>query len=1210
MRKVLSVQLIIALIFAAFFPYVANAQDFGWGSDYSSNSESSSDSFGSGTYDYGSWGEYYTGAPEAETSNDDSGWGSSYDSIVPQNEGTTGIGQGQVEDPGYTTPAYESAVLEDYSADGTTGRETDTPSVDVPIVDSSSQKDALELYNSGGEDYSNQTGEFYSSDRQESAGTGGEGLLAVVEQVVEATGNAVGAVADFDIGNALGKVNSGDKYNVDETTPQIEVVDPVQVDKYTPAEANIAQAVTVLEPAGFSFMLSPFGFSIVLPPSPAVVTPQGSGDTPVVGKSEDKIGLGAGDDLPGQSANLERELEKSRSEYEKARDDWQNTIAKLKSDETPQDKEAREKEEARLSAEYQATREAYWEELNKSNIGDVKLDSQTKAAIEAIKLAAGDEEIPPISLGAGGLPEIGGQPIGATPASALSAGGIVGTVTGWVNGLFGRQGSQSQGEFVEEPEGDTGQNFVYAGNAQQPLDTTKMISERIEGLYDFSDYGPRTRREAAAIAEQVFGEDATDADRAIIAQAIRHTLATPLEGTVDADVVNDVRERASAAVGKAFVIGDDGYAYLLTEAVRLPEIAALQYDGRLSRDALVRFSPEVLPQLVDYTTVSIIRQQVGVAENKTVLESTVAAFNKIDQRLAQSDIGGAKPRIGVNEVIDTTVFHTRFSPADEKYYSERPSGRAAGVWSDKDGQVIVTDRNCMTCVHEYIHKSQYDSYPEYREDLRAFFGGNELILIEAVTQFTAVVGLEAVGRQEDAASARQATHPNNPLLSLAETQIIPAIELSGYSRRDAEDIVLNAGRNGDYQTLIDAVGINKLGDMLSSASNIPSNYLYTVDPADLVNSQVDAARRLLGITLSENVETGQPQSFLHLVDRAFAAEGNSGLVFDGLAFETLLRAKLVKEEMRDGKVHSSTIKDIIKKDLFQQSIEEVVNGKFILTTGRNGQARGSFTQGFYKVEVDAISGVDVEILSVIQVTSDGIAQIPVVLKPGSGQIVGLSLDKDLLVEQVVAADNEVRENVVVGLIDKDGNSLPWAGIEIKLSRLDKEQTIHLDSGWNLVTLGSLPAKVLTAYTLANEIAGSSENSVVVSELFNGYWKSVLYNNGQYSGLDFVLNPGSAYFIRTLNDAEFVYRGQDFVAPVEVKVKPGWNSFGIPYFSRLYNAKELLGNPNLSSDVIGTFSEGSWSAVLQHDGNVYGEDFTIMPKAGYIIRAAQNGVFVP
>ncbi len=343
---------------------------------------------------------------------------------------------------------------------------------------------------------------------------------------------------------------------------------------------------------------------------------------------------------------------------------------------------------------------------------------------------------------------------------------------------------------------------------------------------------------------------------------------------------------------------------------------------------------------------------------------------------------------------------------------------------------------------------------------------------------------------------------------------------------------------------------------------------------------------------------------------------NSSVAIDSQNYELLVKQKIIKNRLAKGKeVTSVFVKNTLTTDVISQEKIDTVNG-YILTTNSTGISQSKISEGLYKVEITPMDGVDIQTIGTIKVDSVKQIILPIAVSQGSGKVTmlqgsqseekGMSGDSSNLKVFVFSDSNKN------GSLDNNEKVLAWAGMQAHLTRLDRTQSLLLSSGWNLVTLSALPPQPLTASKLLGQIASQGGYATTVSTLSDGAWKSyVKRGENDYSGDDFVIEVGKAYFVKVLKPLAFKFAGQEFVAPIKTKLTSGWNTVGLPKTKKSYKASSLIDEINTKNggaDAASRWQYSLWDTLVKKNQQKYGRDFAIENNKGYLIRSDKEGEF--
>lgn len=349
--------------------------------------------------------------------------------------------------------------------------------------------------------------------------------------------------------------------------------------------------------------------------------------------------------------------------------------------------------------------------------------------------------------------------------------------------------------------------------------------------------------------------------------------------------------------------------------------------------------------------------------------------------------------------------------------------------------------------------------------------------------------------------------------------------------------------------------------------------------------------------------------------RGVSAEAKKITVLKTDSVELEAKKMLVGRELKKtGKLDADFVNQLAKVKIIKSNVKKFKEG-YNLMTGKDGRVKAVVEKGRYFVSVDHLPGIDITVPSVIDATKASSVILPVRVKKGSGAVKKTSYKEESKNSWgIVYADEKKDDNkpvlVKAGILSElDDKVVPWAKLNIKLEKVDVEKDIRLNAGWNLVTLTALPQKAFTASGLIGEINKQDGQATTVSTLVDGAWKTyVARGDKSYTGEDFAIEPGKAYFVKALQKSTFTFTGQNFVVPVNVKLSSGWNAVGLPFMSKNYKASDLAGAT--SADTAARWESGLWDTLVLKDKQKYGEDFVISNNRGYILKVGKESEFSP
>ncbi len=341
---------------------------------------------------------------------------------------------------------------------------------------------------------------------------------------------------------------------------------------------------------------------------------------------------------------------------------------------------------------------------------------------------------------------------------------------------------------------------------------------------------------------------------------------------------------------------------------------------------------------------------------------------------------------------------------------------------------------------------------------------------------------------------------------------------------------------------------------------------------------------------------------------ASSSAGPVAVAIEADNYELAVKTGLIKNRLlTEGKISWDEVRKIATSEAIKSEVMKTKTG-YLFITGKEGFVEGVIERGRYLVSINGLPGVNISIPAVVDTTKGSSAIVPIKVKKGSGKVEKTSAaPSNLSLIKIAAAaekDNST-SRVQVVVMTEDNKPLRWAGIKVELQNINQEKTISLSGGWNLVTLAALPARTLTAKGLLEQISQQGGQAASVSTLVDGAWKSyVLRGDKSYSMEDFLIEPGKAYFVKALKPSKFTYSGQNLVAPVKLKLSPGWNAVGMPVLSKSYKAADL------NVDTIARWYSGLWDSFVKRNQQEYGENFSILPGIGYILKVGKETEFAP
>ena len=176
-----------------------------------------------------------------------------------------------------------------------------------------------------------------------------------------------------------------------------------------------------------------------------------------------------------------------------------------------------------------------------------------------------------------------------------------------------------------------------------------------------------------------------------------------------------------------------------------------------------------------------------------------------------------------------------------------------------------------------------------------------------------------------------------------------------------------------------------------------------------------------------------------------------------------------------------------------------------------------------------------------------------------------------------------------------GTIADLAGVQI--SQVD--ETIHLDPGWNLVSLPVNPLKEYTAQSILEEINSTSGSSCnEIDRWHNGSWQA--HHDGQFDN-NFDIQLGEGYFIKCSAAGDWDVSGVDIAKELKLELQVGWNLISVPYPPNTYQAQTLLDEINSDGNDCTEILQWVNSGWGSHTYDGVFNDFDINPESGYFIN---------
>lgn len=402
----------------------------------------------------------------------------------------------------------------------------------------------------------------------------------------------------------------------------------------------------------------------------------------------------------------------------------------------------------------------------------------------------------------------------------------------------------------------------------------------------------------------------------------------------------------------------------------------------------------------------------------------------------------------------------------------------------------------------------------------------------------------------------------------------------------------------------------------SKAADVSEIHLHTFIDRMRVNEAISQSLVTSGGELGSvhGISTKKTSFLDRLIKKTVYASdhGTDIRVTSADSYELLVKKNAIKFILRKrGRIDNSTLKQIVSADVLASRVIRTDEG-YELITDRQGISGAEVGKGRFKVETDLLSGVDVKIPDIVDTNVNSLTVILVAVKKGSGKVDKIAYN--VQDKRNTSASGSANVKLVVfsdtngnGKLDSDEKVLPWAGIRVKLTNVDQQKQIPLLAGWNLVTLNALPDSALTASKLLGQIASQGGYATTVSTLVDGTWKSYVQRGDKsYSdpAEDFTIEPGKAYFVKSLKKSTLTFTGQALVYPIKLKLSSGWNAVGLPFMSKSYKASDL------PSNTAARWESGLWDTFVKSNKEEFGENFPIENSRGYILKLEQGREFSP
>lgn len=807
-----------------------------------------------------------------------------------------------------------------------------------------------------------------------------------------------------------------------------------------------------------------------------------------------------------------------------------------------------------------------------------------------------------------------------------------GRVKDFVGGLFRREASEVGEEAVQialqKGEPVFAQTLVSAGENALSIGTRQ--NEGFPSLTPFEQQPPDILLKTSEVWQKTFGtlsQNDSQSSKMAQLQVIAEWLAA---GKTERELVSSYFQAIRAMVNAKGGLLEQGTSN------------AIRYNSRLSYEASI---PNQLLDITDSLLLKgrgeqVLRQKLDDAAQALVTLKRYAVDNGADKTAFTSILRATNPE---NVHIVT--------PA--KLQSLGQPSNTAGLYVGSDKQLLIRgDTNASAIVvHECIHAAcglTTSDVVSRTEALNYQLGSNEnrKKLVEGLTEWANLKAYELQGKQPDFISGY------GQQVSAVE-KIIQKMQEGGYvldkgmTRAKAEAKVIEAAVSGYYGRLYEPLGKGNeqkgqqiLRDILDNTPATQSNMIDAQLPLNVpekvqiltpkekalivgAGMAVTAPIEFTGIKmLKEELEKKDRRMPFNLpfIKQANAQSPAQNNLKGHQIFDVRMRLNLVKHAINnDGFVSTDFVENVLKSNIVDPSVVQTPEG-YVFTTGETGSVSGKVENGDYIVKIPNYKQINVAFSQKIEVRNgDQVLPIGIAYSKTAGKHVPQKSSQ--LKISAYAANNDQSLKVLAyydqhenGKWDNTERPIPWAGVQVKLEKVDKTKLVNLNSGWNLITLTAIPATPLTASSLLSQIAKQGGYATSVANLEDGKWQTYVQRGDKsYSGQDFPLIPGKAYFIKNLKKSVLIFEGQDFAAPVKLDLEEGWNTVGLPKTSQGYTINKLIDKLNSEgavADAASRWESGLWDSFVKKNQEKYGEDFVIEANRGYIIKVEKETQFAP
>ena len=514
------------------------------------------------------------------------------------------------------------------------------------------------------------------------------------------------------------------------------------------------------------------------------------------------------------------------------------------------------------------------------------------------------------------------------------------------------------------------------------------------------------------------------------------------------------------------------------------------------------------------------------------------------------------------EAIDPSVIHNGNDEVFSRLYSRKFSKDEVlnGLYRKSTDKNIIV-RSGESCTHECTHRLNDLANPSGEQELIEVFGSRvdaerlaDRLNEGATERFASSAQRFAGVKSSETTFGAEIKAVDEIIAQVAENLHL--------TPQQAEAKFFEAQASGRLAEFVKEAGPERAAEILrNNPTKSPDRFgrEIPISPLEKNLAIADALEDIAKLKGTDPKGNSGKLPWNLLVGEVLAqGENLDNSILNSTSFELLVKMKLAKRALeRSGRLDNRYIGDLLKRDIFAP---EVVDTKesLLMVTGKMGTTESEIGEGRYLVTLDSMQDLDIKVPSVVEVKA-GTTIVPIGIREGSGKVekttgLGMGIGREESPKVRVAAFYDENGN---GKWDGSEKALPWAGIQVSLTKVNQEKVISLIPGWNLITLPALPVKPLTAKGLLAQIAKQGGNATAVSTLENGAWKSYVVEDHQdYSKDNFTIEPGKAYFVNSLKRSTLSFIGQEFASPVRVSLKEGWNAVGFPKTSKQFKARDL------------------------------------------------------